>query len=66
MSPVGDDWEVRSRETGEWRPAKIINELGDQVELQFQDAPHLTDLAKTISTTRQEMTNRAAFRPKPK
>lgn len=62
MNSIGEDWEVCWR--GAWRPGKIINELGNQIELQFQDAPHAPDLEKTISTTRQAMTNRKAFRLK--
>jgi hypothetical protein len=65
MSPIGESWEMFWPETGQWRPAKIINEAGERVELQFQDAPALPDLAKTISTTRQAMNNKAAFRRKP-
>jgi hypothetical protein len=62
MGSVGELWDVFVRETGQWRHAKIINESGDRIELQFEDAPHLPDLQKTISTTRQAMNNKAAFR----
>ncbi len=44
MSSVGEYWDVFVRDMGQWRPAKVINELGDKIELQFQDAPHLPDL----------------------
>jgi hypothetical protein len=65
MSPIGENWEIFWSQTGQWRPAKITNESGDRVELQFQDASSRSpDFAKTISTTRQAMSNKAAFRPK--
>jgi hypothetical protein len=64
MGSVGEDWEVFVSETGQWRPAKIINESGNNIELQYQGAPHSPDLEKTISTTRQAMNNKAAFRRK--
>ncbi len=59
---IGETWEVFDKGRNAWRPAKIINELGNQVELQFQDAPDERDLVKTISTTREEMQDRKLFR----
>jgi hypothetical protein len=60
---IGEKWEMFWSPTGQWRLAKIVNELGDQVELKFQDVPS-RGLAETISTTRQAMSNKAAFRRK--
>jgi hypothetical protein len=59
---IGEEWEIFMQDTGQWRRAKIINEAGDRVELQFQDAPHLPDLAKTLSTTRQALSDKRLYR----
>lgn len=64
MTSIDDEWDVFCRKTGKWRPAKIINELGNQVELQFLDTLGVPDLEKTISATRQAMSNEATFRSK--
>jgi hypothetical protein len=62
MMPIGDLWEALWPQTRQWRPARIVNESGDRIELQFQDAPGSSDLERTISTTRQAMENRHQFR----
>src|SRR5262249_37436722 len=59
---IGETWEVFDERRNAWRPAKIINELANQVELQFQDAPDEPELAKTFSTTREAMQDQRLYR----
>jgi len=59
---LGEKWQVFWARTEAWRLAEIANESGDRVELKFTDAPHETDLQKTISTTREAMKDRSRFR----
>jgi hypothetical protein len=60
---IGEKWSVYWERTGAWRPAEIINDSGgEHIELKFTDAPHETDLQKTISTTRTAMKDRKRFR----
>lgn len=59
---IGEKRQVFWERTGAWRPAEIVNESGERVELKFTDAPNETDLQKTISTTREAMKDRKRFR----
>lgn len=59
---IGDTWWVYWTSTNQWRPAEIINESGERVELRFIDAPNEPDLQKTISKTRAEMNNPSRFK----
>ena len=59
---IGEQWLALDKRRNAWRPAKIINELADRVELQFQDAPNEPDLIRTIRTTRGEMQDCTLFR----
>ena len=36
---IGEKWKIFHG--GTWRPAEVINELGNQIELKFEDAPDL-------------------------
>jgi hypothetical protein len=59
---LGDKWQVFWESTGTWRPAEIVNELDERVELKFTDGSHEADLQKTLSATREEMKDRSRFR----
>jgi hypothetical protein len=59
---IGEQWRVLDKRRNAWRLAKVINELGHRVELQFQDAPDEPDLIRTISATREEMQDCTLFR----
>jgi hypothetical protein len=43
MGSVGENWEVFVKETGQWRPAKIINESGDQAGTPLKVSPRFVD-----------------------
>jgi hypothetical protein len=54
---IGETWELFDEGRNGWRLAKIINELGNQIELQFQDFPR-----SVISTTRERMQDQKLYR----
>lgn len=59
--PIGEKWHVNWK--GSWQPAEITHEFGERIELQLTNAPPgVSDLQKTISTTRTEMTDTAQFK----
>jgi hypothetical protein len=48
-------WEVRPKAAKEARRARVMNVLGDQVELLFLDHDYLPDLARTLRVDRRTM-----------
>jgi hypothetical protein len=56
------EWDVKLLGQGDWRRARVINVLGEQVEIQFLDASHLPDLARTVTIRASAMNNRAMYR----
>jgi hypothetical protein len=48
----GQVWEIRSNSNSPWKEARVVNVLGDEVELQYLDMPGATDLARTVSHSR--------------
>jgi hypothetical protein len=60
---IGDRWDVFDGKHLAWRPAVIANEIGDKVELQFQDIAR-PGLASTVSTTKAAMRDQELFRPR--
>jgi hypothetical protein len=48
-------WEVRPKTVKEARRARVVNVLGDEVELLFLDHDHLPDPARTLRVDRRTM-----------
>jgi hypothetical protein len=62
MIKQGSVWEVRQKNTSEWRCARVMNVTLWKVELKYEDAPGLSDVAKTFTTTPQKMKDETRFR----
>jgi hypothetical protein len=58
----GSVWEVWQKNTAEWRCARVMNVTMWKVELKYEDAPELHDVAKTFTTTPQKMKDVTRFR----
>lgn len=54
-------WEVRPKAAKVARRARVVNVLGNEVELLFLDHDHLPDLARTLRIDRRTMLSNPAI-----
>ena len=54
-------WEVRPRTAKEARRARVMNVLGNEVELLFLDHDHLPDPARTLRVDQRTMLSNPAI-----
>ena len=52
---LGQQWEVYSDSADRWRPVRVVNVFGNEVELQYLDMPGHSDLARTLRAKRESM-----------
>jgi hypothetical protein len=52
---MGQEWSVYSDDEKRWRPVRIVNVLGEEVEVQYLDMTGVPDLARTQTFSRSRM-----------
>jgi len=50
-------WEKYSKSDNRWRPVRVVNVLGDEIEIQYLDMPCVSDVARTRRASRERMLN---------
>ena len=51
----GQQWEVYSENADRWRPVRVVDILGNEVELRYLDMPGHSDLARILRAKRENM-----------